>query len=532
MKAFAELFAELDQTTRTTCKVEALAAYLGRVDDVDQLWAIALLSGRTPRRAVTTRQLRQWAAAVAGIPDWLFDESYAIVGDLAETIALLLPGDRQRDNRPLALWMSDIGRLAAGDDEGKRAFVTSAWERLGRTERLVFNKLITGGFRVGVSQKLMTRAIALATGLEDAAIAERIMGDWSPATTTFRALFIDSGGHHVVSRPYPFFLAHPLDDAIAAIGAPADWLAERKWDGIRGQLIRRDGRTFVWSRGEELVTNRFPELSELGDVLPDGTVIDGEILPWRDGRPLRFQALQTRIGRKTVTRKALVEAPVVLMAYDLIEWQGEDIRALALRKRRAMLEALVAETRQCPALVLSPLVAFSDWETLAAERDRSREFLSEGLMLKRAQSAYGIGRRKGDWWKWKIAPETIDAVMIYAQAGHGRRANLYSDFTFAVWGAGGELVPFAKAYSGLTDAELQEITAWVRRNTLERFGPVRRVTPHHVFEIAFEGLQPSTRHKSGVAVRFPRISRWRRDKPISEANSLDDLMALLAPRKY
>ena len=326
-------------------------------------------------------------------------------------------------------------------------------------------------------------------------------------------------------KPYPFFLAYQLEGEAADLGAPTDWQAEHKWDGIRGQLIVREGELFVWSRGEELVTDKFPEYAPLAQELPHGTVIDGEILPYRDGRPLLFNDLQTRIGRKRVTRKVLDNAPVVLMAYDLLEWEGRDLRETPLSERRVLLEQLVAKAKN-PVLLLSEAVDFQDWSELAAEREQAREIGSEGIMLKRLNSPYRSGRRKGDWWKWKVDPFTVDAVMIYAQQGHGRRANLFTDFTFAVWD-GDQLVPFTKAYSGLTDKEFQEITRWVRQNTIDRFGPVRSVKPTFVFELAFEGIRESSRHKSGIALRFPRILRWRRDKPIQEANTLEDLRSLL-----
>ena len=526
MKDFAELFRRLDQTTKTNAKVAALADYFRAASDDDKMWTIALLSHRRPKRTVTTTVLREWAAGAAGIPLWLFEEAYPIVGDLAETIALVLPPKSADSEKTLTDWITVIKGLKDLDDAEKKRLVLDAWSRLDTTERFLFNKLITGGFRIGVSQKLMTRALARATEIDENALAHRLMGDWTPDNTTFEQLILSEDPLENLSRPYPFYLAYALEGELDALGAPADWCAEHKWDGIRGQAIVRGGELYVWSRGEELVTERFPEFTTLTDFLPDGTVIDGEILPWRDGRPLGFQTLQTRIGRKAVSKKLLSDAPVVLKAYDLLERSGDDFREQPFAERRSALENLVANNSAGGVLLLSPLVPFASWDDLARERDTARERGSEGLMLKRKDSPYRSGRRKGDWWKWKVDPFTIDAVMIYAQSGHGRRANLFTDLTFAVW-RDDELVPFAKAYSGLTDAEFNELTRWVRRNTVERFGPVRSVKPEHVFEIAFEGIQKSTRHKSGVALRFPRIHRWRRDKTIHDANSLADLKALL-----
>ena len=532
MKQFASLFSTIDQSTKTTVKVNALTAYFNAADDIDKLWTIALFSGRRPKRAVTTTRLREWGAEVAGIPLWLFEECYPIVGDLAETIALVLPPNETRDNRSISQWINDLREVYKADDEAKKAFVLDAWARLGGTERFIFNKLITGGMRVGVSQKLMTRALARATDRDEAEMAHRLMGNWHPDDTTWHALIEAADASADASRPYPFYLAYALEDGPEPLGNPVDWRAEWKWDGIRGQLILRDGEYFVWSRGEELMTDRFPELARAIDHIPPGTVLDGELLVWEHGAdgPASFNALQARIGRKTVPKKLLQTAPVVLHAYDLLEWQGKDMRDTPFAQRRAVLETICGNLPPDAPLRLSPQIGFDRWDILARTRATAREQNAEGLMLKRADSPYLSGRKKGDWWKWKLDPLTIDAVMIYAQAGSGRRANLFTDFTFAVWNGPPEnrnLVPFTKAYSGLTDAEFREITAWVRKNTLQRFGPVRQVTPHHVFEIAFEGIQASPRHKSGVALRFPRMKRWRQDKPLQEANTLDDLNEML-----
>jgi len=528
MKRFAALFNAIDQSTKTTVKVAALADYFSAAPDDDRLWTIALFSGRRPKRAVTTTKLREWAAERANIPLWLFEESYSIVGDLAETITLVLPPNPTQDDQPLAAWIAALREIYTQDEEARKAFVLDAWATLGGTERFIFNKLITGGFRVGVSQKLMTRALSRATGKPEPELAHRLMGNWHPDDTTWHGLVEAEDASADASRPYPFYLAYGLEAEPQELGDPQDWRAEWKWDGIRGQLILRDGAYFVWSRGEELMTDRFPELARTVDFMPDGTVLDGELLVWPGGQPApsSFNALQARIGRKTVPKKLLAEAPVVLHAYDLLEWQGEDIRSRPFAERRALLEQACAALPDDAPIRLSPQLTFPTWDALADQRATAREAQAEGVMLKRADSPYLAGRKKGDWWKWKLDPLTIDAVMIYAQSGSGRRANLFTDFTFAVW-KGNDLVPFTKAYSGLTDAEFRKITAWVRKNTLERFGPVRKVTPHHVFEIAFEGIQRSTRHKSGVALRFPRMLRWRQDKPLQEANTLADLEEML-----
>ncbi len=523
MNRFAALFAALDSTTRTAEKTAALADYFRSAPEDDRLWCAALLSGRRPKRAVNATELREWAAQAAGLPLWLFEEAYAVAGDLAETIALVLPPATRQDDRTLTDWIETLAVLPGQPPDLRRAAVLAAWDGLGDTGRFLFNKLLTGGFRMGVSRGLMTRAMAQATGQDEADIAHRLMGDWTPATTTWADLTTGATGQ---AQPFPFALASALEGPAQALGDPADWAAEWKWDGIRGQLIARPGTLALWSRGEELMTDRFPEFAILARALPPGTVIDGEVLAW-NGAPLPFAQLQRRIGRKTVPRAVLAQAPAHLLAYDLLEADGRDLRDTPFAERRARLEALVSALPPGAPFSASPLIAFDTWEELARLRATSRDRSAEGLMLKRRASPYFTGRKRGDWWKWKIEPFSVDAVMLYAQAGHGRRANLFTDFTFAVRD-GAAFVPFTKAYSGLTDAEFAEITRWVQKNTLERFGPVRRVPPELVFEIAFEGIQASPRHKSGIALRFPRMLRWRHDKPVAEIDTLDSLKALLA----
>jgi DNA ligase-1 len=523
MKHFTKLFTELDQTTKTLGKIKALIEYFEKASDQDKLWAIALLSHRRPRRTVNASYLAQWANELSGLPDWLFNESHHIVGDLAETITLMLPAEYEESDFTLTYWIDFIKSLEPLDVPQKKEKIVWAWSQLSESERFVFNKLITGSFRVGVSQQLMVKALARHANVKENIIAHRLMGNWSPDINDFKELLLEDSGTDL-SKPYPFYLAYALEDNVNTLGDPQEWIAERKWDGIRGQIIVRDGQLYVWSRGEELVTDKYPEYQVMLSLLPDGTVIDGEILPFKDDLPLTFNHLQTRIGRKIISPKLLKDVPVSFVAYDVLEWKGEDIRNWRFEDRRKKIEAICSQKSNV--LRLSPRVEFTTWEELARERSRSREFLSEGIMLKRKNSIYRNGRRRGDWWKWKIDPFTVDAVMIYAMRGHGRRANLYTDYTFAVWD-GDQLVPFAKAYSGLTDEEIREVDRWVKTNTLERFGPVRSVKPELVFEIAFEGINRSTRHKSGIALRFPRMARWRKDKNAREANTLNDLNTLL-----
>jgi DNA ligase-1 len=533
MKDFARLIRKLDSTNKTTVKVEALASYFERASDPDKVWTIAILSHRRPSRPVNTTLMREWAAEIAGIPPWLFEESYHIVGDLAETIALVVPGSQKRIQKSLSQVLGELIALKVKAEDEKKDYVLRHWQGFSFYERFVFTKLITGGFRIGISQKLMTRSLSRATGIDEDILAYKLMGDWDPSTISFHDLVLEENSSDILSKPYPFYLAYALEGEPASLGSTSEWLAEHKWDGIRAQVIFRNNEHFVWSRGEELVTDKYPEFTDLLEHIPEGTVIDGEILPYPEDSIGSFNDLQKRIGRKTVSRSLLKKIPVILMAYDLLEWEGRDLRKMPFEERRKSLETLVeplARNASVP-IDLSATMSFEHWSEFASEREKSREKRSEGLMLKRKDSPYRVGRKKGDWWKWKVDPLTIDAVLTYAMRGHGRRSNLFTDYTFGLWDTNEEgereLVTFAKAYSGLTDEEFRKVDAWIKKNTLERFGPVRSVTPYHVFEIAFEGIAPSGRHKSGVATRFPRILRWRTDKSIEEANSLDDLKKLI-----
>jgi DNA ligase 1 len=527
VKRFAQLFAAIDETMRTNEKVDAMVEYFRVADPADAAWAVWFLSGGRPKRLIPVRRLAAWAMEETAVPEWLFAECYDAVGDLAETMSLLLPDAPSTTDVPLHRWITErLLPIAGKSEDEQRASIVQSWRELGGTERFIWNKLITGGFRVGVSQLLVVRALSRATGVDEGVIAHRLSGTWLPRAESFTALLAAETSDADVSRPYPFFLAYALEGEVESLGDPTEWQVEWKWDGIRAQVIRREGQTFIWSRGEELVTDRFPELAAAADFLPDGTVLDGEIMPWKDGKPLPFAQLQRRIGRKSLGGSILSDVPVVLIAYDVLETGGRDVRQEPLARRREMMLDVIAATRST-VFRPSPVVALGSWADAHAAYAEARERCAEGLMLKRSDSVYGVGRRKGGWWKWKVQPYTVDAVMIYAQAGHGRRASLHTDYTFAVWDDG-VLVPFAKAYSGLADAEIRELDRWIRANTVEKFGPVRHVKPVHVFELGFEGIQPSPRHKSGVAVRFPRILRWRMDKRPEDADTLATLRALIA----
>jgi DNA ligase-1 len=565
MQSFAVLFDELDASTGTGDKVAALAGYLRTAPPADAAWAVYFLAGGKPRQVVPTALLRELACRRAGIDDWLFEACYQAVGDLAETIAHALPPGGARSAEGLAFWVEQrllpLRGLAPAEQAAR---LLAAFDELDAAGRFLLVKLIGGGFRVGVSKLLVQRALAEAAGLDAKQVAQRMVG-WTDARATpsaerYLQLVAPPGsaaaqGRRDDGQPYPFFLAHALQAEPASLGAPADWLVEWKYDGIRAQVVKRGGQVWVWSRGEELVTERFPEVVAQAASWPDGTVVDGELLVWPEGalQPASFNLLQQRIGRKTLPKKLLAAAPVALLAYDLLEDGGADLRDAPQRERRQRLEAFAA----AHALGLSPRVDAADWPAYAALRAQSRARGVEGFMLKRLDARYGSGRSKADgtWWKWKIEPLSVDAVLVYAQAGHGRRASVYTDYTFAVWSRAPadaaeaqavleaiarkepapprdsnalQLLPFAKAYSGLTDEEFAAVDRVIRATTLDKFGPVRSVRPSLVFEIGFEGIHDSPRHKSGVAVRFPRMLRIRHDKPLHEADTLPALRALMA----
>jgi len=526
MKRFSELIQQLELSNKTNDKIAALVDYFNSGNEKDLPYVIAMFTGKKPKRPVNTALIKQWAIELSTIPEWLFTESYHSVGDLSETIALILPPAKEEINKPLHQWIRELAALYSKSDEEKKTYILNAWGGLTTQERFIFNKLISGNFRIGVSNKMLVNAIAKQSNVENTKIMHAIMGKWDPNEITYQALIEGAHVNTDNSWPYPFCLAYALDTAPENVGAPDEWQAEWKWDGIRGQIIKRNGELFIWSRGEELVTDQFPELHFLKDELPDGTVLDGEILSIKDGKVLSFSTLQQRLNRKTIHKNQLVDAPIGFYTYDILEHQQLDIRIKPLAERRKLLENVIAQLITKDIVNLSPVIDFETWESLAELRLTAREINSEGIMLKKMDSVFHSGRKRGDWWKWKINPYTIDAVMIYAQKGSGRRANFYTDYTFAVRD-GEKLITIAKAYSGLTDKEIKEVNSFVNKNAIEKFGPVRTVKPELVFEIAFEGIAESKRHKAGLALRFPRIARWRKDKKADEINTLTDLRQLI-----
>ena len=531
MKAFAELIRRLDTTNKTTAKVNALADYFTKAADTDKVWTIAILSHRRPSRPVNVSLLREYASEVANIEPWLFEESYHIVGDLAETIALVIPNmGGEKIDKTLTDYLNDMVWLKNQENEVKKKYLIKEWGRLSYYERFVFTKLFTGGFRIGVSQKLMTKALSKATHIDEDILAYKLMGNWDPKKISFKELVLDEKSSDHYSKPYPFYLAYAIENEPEDLGQPNEWCAEHKWDGIRAQLIKRNDEIFIWSRGEELVTDRYPEFDQINEFIPNGVVIDGELLSLVNGKIGTFYDLQKRIGRRTISKKLLQDIPVFLRAYDLLEIDYKDLRSHSFIKRRELLSQLIIDINSS-VIDLSELLKFDTWEELHLHRKEARSMGSEGLMLKKADADYKVGRKKGDWWKWKLDPLSIDAVLTYAMRGHGRRSNLFTDYTFGLWKEDEtgerELVTFAKAYSGLTDEEFKEVDKFIKANTIDRFGPVRQVVPELVFEIGFEAIVLSSRHKSGVATRFPRILRWRKDKKKEEANSLDELKAIV-----
>ena len=527
MEAFSRLYQTLDQTTSTNAKVAAMQSYFGAASPEDAAWAVYFLSGRRLKRLVGAALLRDWLKQASPLPEWLVEETYSSVGDLAETIALLLAEPSTSSEQfELSDWVENhLLTLRECDAEEQQRIVSHWWQTQSYEQCYIINKLMTGALRVGVSQILLAKAVAQHANLPRALVLHRLMGEWTPDATFWNDLVSPDEGTAVPSRPYPFCLASPLENAVESLGEVDQWQAEWKWDGIRAQLIRRAGETYLWSRGEELIGPRFPEVTEASTQLPDGTVLDGEILPWNDDGVMPFAQLQRRIGRKTVGKKLLGDVPCLFLAYDIMEHNGVDIREHTMRARNEKLHQLVTPLK-LDRLRVSETVTAKSWEALTTLRSESRTRQVEGLMLKHVDATYQTGRKRGLWWKWKVEPYTVDAVMLYAQAGHGKRANLFTDYTFGVW-QDDVLVPIAKAYSGLDNSEINELDTWIRRHTHERFGPVRSVTAEQVFELAFEGINLSSRHKSGIAVRFPRIARWRRDLAPKDADTLDDVKRLI-----
>ncbi|HYD44916.1 MAG TPA: cisplatin damage response ATP-dependent DNA ligase [Phenylobacterium sp.] len=534
MRAFAELLDRLSLTASRNAKLTLVRDFLASQPDPERGWALAALTGELVFDAAKPAFIRK--AVEARMDPQLFRWSYDYVGDLAEAVALVWPA------RPGANREPELGEVVDGLAAASRAEVQALIERWldalpDATDRWALLKLLTGALRVGVSARLAKQACAALGGVDVAEIEEV----WHALHPPYEDLFAwlegrsDRPSPDAPGRFRPVMLAQAIDEAVDFPKLdPADYAAEWKWDGIRVQAVNEGGVRRLYSRNGDDISKSFPDVLELLEF--DGA-IDGELLVLRDGRVASFGDLQQRLNRKTVDAKALAAFPAGIRAYDLLAANGEDTRTLPFAERRQRLEAFVARLGQ-PRIDLSPLQPFESWEGLAALRldpPAGDPQVAEGLMLKRWGSIYEAGRPKGPWFKWKRDPMLIDAVLMYAQRGHGKRSSFYSDYTFGVWredeAGRRSLTPVGKAYFGFTDEELKQIDKFVRDNTIERFGPVRsvRAEPHFglVFEVAFEGLQRSTRHKSGVAMRFPRISRIRWDKPAGEADELETLERML-----
>ena len=525
MKHFAELILALESSNKTTAKIDAMVHYLQTADEKDKLWFLALFTGKRPKRPVNSNFLKLWALEIIQLPEWLFLESYSSVGDLGETLSLILPAPENNIDKSLNQWITELIDLKDKTDAEKKEYVLTSWNGLDYTERFIFNKLIGGSFRVGVSKKLLINALAKYSGIEASQLMHSIMGKWAIEEVNFEDLIQGTNINPDNSKPYPFCLAYPLEKKPEELGEVEEWQVEYKWDGIRGQFIKRNNEVFIWSRGEELVNAQFPELVAAFEKMEGNFVLDGEILAVADNEVLNFNELQKRLNRKTISAKMMKEIPINTFVYDILEYESEDLREKPLVERRLLLEKLI-ESSELENIKISEVIIAKSWEELADVREKSRENNSEGLMLKQKNSHYHSGRKKGDWWKWKVDALTIDAVLIYAQKGSGRRSGFYTDYTFAVKKED-QLVTIAKAYSGLTDKEIMEVSRFVTKNSIEKFGPVRTVKAELVFEIAFEGIGFSNRHKSGVALRFPRILRWRKDKTVKDIDDIEEVKKLI-----
>jgi len=527
MKAFAKLISNLEQTSKEAFKVTALAQYFSNATDEDKLWTLALFTGTRPKRVVDIKALKEFAEQVYTEGEWLFEASHQIVGDMAETIAYFLPKAKRNGNHTLSEWISMIRTIFNAERIDQRDAITKAWDTLRPEERFIFNKLITGGFRIDVSLKLLSKALAIVTGKDENLLAHKLNSDWHPDEVSFETLIFTENPEAEKSKPYPFHLAHTLESTVAELGDISNWQVERKWDGIRVQVIVRGNKISIWSRKGDILSSKVPELKPLAESMEDGTVLDGELICFKNGKILPINNLRTRFGRRNNSKKQFEESPCVFMAYDILEFKGEDIRNKDLAERRKKLEKVILQYYdEHKIILLSDIINNDNWESINSEREKSREHQVTGLVLKNKKSIYGSSRVEGDWWKWPVDPLFIDAILLYAQAGEGGSSKMYREYSFALW-HGEDLVTFAKAKSGLEDKELKELTSFVKKNTKEKFGPVRSVAAVQIFRLAFDSITASKRHKSGILLKNPRLIEWLRDKNIEDGNNLDDLKKML-----
>lgn len=523
MQNFIELFKNLDSLNSTNRKLILLKEYFKTEKEENLDFAIYLLSGKKRKKLVSTKLLKELLLKFANLDEWVFEECYAEVGDFAETVNLLLPisynnlanCDLKRDY----ISLTNITKL-----EDKINYILQCWQTYNFYARFLFNKIISGTLRIGVSDGLVIKALSEVFSISPHSCAQILMGNWNPTSTTICSK-LKNNNIKPVSTPYPFCLAQTFDKQIEPTKL-SEWIIEKKYDGIRCQIIKRNNEVYIWSRGEEILNEQFPDLIDAFQALDNGTVIDGELLAYTTNFEIdSFNKLQKRLNKKNPSKKLILEIPCFVIAYDILEFNGKDIRFYPLKERKLILSEL-CKSKTISLLKISEEYTFKNWDEVVTFKSTCKRNHCEGLMFKKIDEIYVSGKRVNSWIKWKFQPYTLDAILLYAQKGRGKRSGLYTDYSFGLWN-NNELVPFAKAYSGLSNKEIHELNQWIKQNTLEKFGTVRLVKPQHVFEIAFEGINISKRHKSGFAVRFPRILRWRKDKLVHEANHIEDLKKLI-----
>ena len=537
MRNFATLFKELDETAQADLKIEALINYFKKVPPEDLAWTVSLLLGRKIKQVISVKRLRKWSVELTQIPDWLLAECLNNVGDLAETISLILPFEGNSENIPLHVWIEQcIFPLKDQQEEIQKEKIVSFWHQLNSVERFLFNKLVTGSFHVDIPPKLIIKALSSFCSLNEKYISQRLIGNWVPTAGFFNFLCTSNVSDTMANIPYPFNPVVQLDLKVEDLGNINQWLFEWKWNGIRSQIIKRENKVFIWSHDEDLLNDSFPELYELGSILPDGTVIEGIIIPIRDNILLPSAELKKRIAKRYPVKKILSDIPVSFVAFDLLEFDKEDIRNKSLNQRRNLLKEILNDITD-KRIILSGVVECNSWKDLKIARSEAGKKSVDGLMLKRLYSPYSIGSETivsamqsgiltTNWYKWKNDPLTINAILLYARLEQGSTSPLFKEYTFALW-HDGKLIPFAKTSSGLTDEEIIQVDSFIRKNTLGKFGPVRTVKPELVFKLEFDGIQKSSRNKSGIVVLSPHITRWHHYKKIEEAGSLNSLTILL-----
>lgn len=523
MKFYAELYKALKRNNRESDILELLIDYFSKVCERDKIWTLYILSEGKVKKKFRSQLLKECACEYTGIPDWLFEESYRFTGDLIETLSLILPEKETDSHRTLSGWMDFVNTINLTDESEMKEKIIKAWKDLDHSEKYVFNKLITGSLRSGLKDKVLIKALSEFFNIEPNIIARRLKSEWHPDKISFKELFSGDDPNDVISKPYAFFTEEVMETESEELGLPGDWLAEWKFTGIRVQIIFRQGDIFIWTEDEDLITDKFPEFENLKNILPEGTVFEGVLLCYGNGKPLPLTYLKTRTGRKNINRKTMIEFPVVFIAYDILEYNGNDIRHKVLAERKEIISNIKSQISNSELLKFSQEINFKDWEELRKMRAKSGDFKAKGILLKKKISVR-LPECKDKFLIWKPEPLSIDTVLIYAMKGE--RTDLFTEYTFGIWDEG-KLVSIAKVNSGLTEVEIREVSEFVKNNTLEKFGPVRTVKPELVFEIAFESISESKRHKSGLVLHLPGITRWKKDKKIEEVFILENLKKLI-----